>query len=122
MILDFTTALNQSGEPNLIIDGAIYNSEIGIPARGVLYNDDLSAGNYNTYKSFINSFTYESGQIDGDLLSMRNSNGGTLSNINAIEIAFVAISYGISDSNFEQMMSLPVYLGTVSMNVNFTGS
>ncbi len=116
---DFTNAQNQNGDPILSIDGVNYNQDLGTPARGVFYTDDIGSDSYNTFKSFINSFSTDSGQIDSDLISMRSSNGGSLSNINAIEIAFVAISYGISESNFEQMMSLPVYLGSVTMNVNF---
>ena len=116
---DFTNAQNQNADPILTIDGVNSNYNKGTPARSVLYHDDIGSANYNTFKSFINSYSADSSQIDSDLMSMRTSNGGSLSNINAIEIAFVAISYGISESNFEQMMSLPVYLGTVTMNVNF---
>ena len=110
---DFTDSLNQNTDPILLIDGTNYNQDIGVPARGVKYKD-------NTFKSFINNYEFsnDSNEIDEDLDSMDDSLGSaeTLDDVGTIEIAFVAISYGISASSFEQMMSIPVHLGTVQIN------
>ncbi len=119
VIIDFTSALNQISDPVLSIDGTVYSD---IPARGVLYSDiDSYTTSENTFKRFINNYEFENpeNEVDADLKTMRANNGGSLSGITSIEIAFVAISYGISAGTLEQMMSVPIYLGTVTQN-NFT--
>ena len=118
---NFFDALNQisGSDPVLSIDGFEYN---GIPARGVKYSEIESyTSSEDTFKRFVKNYEFEnsSNDVDADLVSMKSNNGGSLSGIISIEIAFVAISYGISAGTLEQMMSIPVYLGTVTQN-NFS--
>ena len=119
VIIDFTSALNQDSDPVLSIDGSDYSD---IPARGVLYSAIKAyTSSENTFKRFINNYEFENSgnEVDADLKTMKANNGGSLNGITSIEIAFVAISYGISAGTLEQMMSVPVYLGTVTQN-NFS--
>ena len=119
VVIDFTSALNQESDPVLRIDGTVYSD---IPARGVLYSDIKSyVSSENTFKRFVKNYEFENSgnELDADLKTMKSNNGGSLNGITSVEIAFVAISYGISAGTLEQMMSVPVYLGTVTQN-NFS--
>ena len=111
---DFKDTLNQDSDPVLYIDTINYNSTIGIPARGVTYHAVYSDSDYS-FKRFLKNYEYDP-YIDADLESMKDSYTGDLSLINSIEIAFVAISYGISSTDFNTLMSIPIYLGTVNVN------
>ncbi len=109
--IDFTDALNQDTgfDPSILIDGTDYTSTYGIPARYVKYSSSSIPTAWNgTFKRFVKNYRYYE---DKDIIDVRSRNGGTVSS--NIEIAFVAISYGISDSNLEPVMSIPVYLGRV---------
>lgn len=115
IVFDFFYALNQSSDPVLYIDGTDYSTILGVPARGVKYKDVYSGGDstYDTFKRFIKNYEFDP-YLDEDL-KLIDSKLSTVS-ANKIEIAFVAISTGISASTLEQMMSIPVYLGTVEIN------
>jgi len=125
VLLNFSSSINLSStsvtDPVLEINGTDYTSTIGTPARGVIYSAISSYNtSNNTFKRFIKNYEFlNSSSYDVDLSSMRSSNGGSFSGITQIQIAFVAISYGISDANFEQLMSTPEYLGTITQN-NFS--
>ncbi|MDC7232322.1 MAG: hypothetical protein PQJ58_03760 [Spirochaetales bacterium] len=121
VILDFTSSLQQTStiDPVILLDGTNMNDDFGIPARGVVYSEAASYyPNYasdNTYKRFVRNYEYQGSYIDKDIKQAidRSSSGTSLS---VIEIAFVAYSYGISDTTLEPLSSIPVYLGTVDQN------
>ncbi len=121
IVIDFTNVIAQDTDPQIFLDATDYNEMVdnGTPARGVLYSDiDFYNTSEISYKRFVKNFEFENsaGEIDDDLLTMKSAHGNSLSGIGSIKIAFVAISYGISESTFEQLMSIPVYLGTVDAN------
>ncbi|OQY33684.1 MAG: hypothetical protein B6241_07200 [Spirochaetaceae bacterium 4572_59] len=114
IIFDFLKALNQESDPILYIDGTDFTSmtENGIPARGVKYSDVYS-GESDTFKRFINDYEFDP-DLDEDLKLINTELDSN--RISKIVIAFVAISTGTSASTLEQMMSIPVYLGTIVIN------
>jgi len=115
---DFSGALDQKTGTDtvLTIGGPVSGS---VPARGVAYSN-TNFGQYsgqNDSKRFVKNYEFEnnSGNLyDDDLDNMKKRYD--LDNVSSIEIAFCAISYGISNTNFQPLMSVPVYLGTVQMN------
>ena len=116
---DFSQTLLRLDDPELYIDSTSYNSAIGIPARGVTYDDVYNSGD-NTFKRFLKNYEFDP-YLDADLVSMKSS-AGTLTDGMSVEIAFVAISYGISPDSFDQLMSVPVYLGTIELTSIYDNS
>jgi hypothetical protein len=102
--IDFTGALNQESDPVFTMNGLVMTDSIAVPARYTRYTSGTLSG---TFKSFINNYSYSN---DVDILDVKNRTGAILQNI---EIAFVAISYGISSTTLQPMMSVPVHLGTI---------
>jgi len=108
--IDFSSSINQGSgtDPVFLINGSDYSGTIGIPARYVKYDSTAIPSVWNgTFKRFVNNYRYYE---DSDISDVRSRNGSVSSNI---EIAFVAISYGISDETLEPQMSIPVYLGRI---------
>ncbi|MBF9016083.1 MULTISPECIES: hypothetical protein [unclassified Oceanispirochaeta] len=116
VIIDFTNSSPQifGSDPTIYVDNTDMNPDFGIPARSVVYSDAGSAfPNYvndHTFKRFVRNYEYGSSYKDADI-SQALSRGG--SDIATIDIAFVAYSYGISNTTLEPLSSIPVYLGTV---------
>ncbi len=99
VVLDFTSSINQDSgnDPVLYIDGSSMSSSMGIPGRGVKDSDSL-------YKRFVQDYDFDDSDLDSTI-----TGGSTIK----IQIAFVAISYGLDASTLDSSMSVPVYLGTV---------
>jgi len=109
--IDFSDSKDQrvGTDPAILINGIDYSDFFGIPARYVKYNsNDIPTIWNGTFKRFVKNYRYDE---DSDIKDASKRNNGTVS-LN-IEIAFVAVSYGISVDNLQPLMSIPVYLGRI---------
>jgi hypothetical protein len=104
--IDFTDALNQISDPTILVNDVTMTDEYGTPARYAKY---ISGSVDGTFKRFIKNYRYSE---DDDINDVLDREGEILS---TIEIAFVAMSYGISATDLQPLMSVPVYLGTVEI-------
>ncbi|MDC7239975.1 MAG: hypothetical protein PQJ50_06405, partial [Spirochaetales bacterium] len=124
--LNFEDALNQDSgtDPVIYLNGSDATATYGNPARGVKYGD-AGFGDYesssisNTFKRFVKNYEFDNSYsfIDEDLEEMFDRYTSGVPNI--IQISFVVYSTGIDYENFQEMNSVPVYLGTVDIQ-NFS--
>ncbi len=121
--INFENSINQDSgtDPVIFLNGSDMNGTYGIPARGIKYNE-ADFGGYtgnNTFKRFVKNYEYENtygkSYVDGDIEELIDGNPSPTN----IQIAFAVYSYSYDFSAFEELTSIPVYLGTVDQN-NFS--
>jgi len=116
VLIDFTNSSPQTEifDPVVYVDNTNMNSDFGVPARGVVYSDAGSSypayNNDDTFKRFVRNYEYDGSYEDADIRQALTRGG---SDISTIDIAFVAYSYGMSNTTLEPLSSIPVYLGTI---------